>query len=65
MEAMASTSRKLSAVLCDDEVKECLFGGKSGESLSDPEFDSENELDAIVALMCAQIIVAQFLPIMT
>jgi hypothetical protein len=45
MEAMASTSSKRSAVLCDDKVKECLLGSKFEESLSDSEFDSENELD--------------------
>jgi hypothetical protein len=44
MKAMASTTRKQSAVLCDDEVKECLLGSESEESLSDLEFDSENEL---------------------
>jgi hypothetical protein len=42
---MASTSRKRSAILCDDEVKECLLGSKCEESLLDSEFDSENELD--------------------
>jgi hypothetical protein len=45
MEDMASTSRKRSAVLCDDDVKECLLANKYEESLSDLEFDSENELD--------------------
>jgi hypothetical protein len=45
VEAMASTSRKRSAVVCDDEVKECLLGSESEEILSDLEFDSENELD--------------------
>jgi hypothetical protein len=45
MEAMASTSRKRSAVLCDDDVKECLLTSEPEESLSDSEFDSENELD--------------------
>jgi hypothetical protein len=45
VEAVTSTSRKQSAVLCDDEVKECLLGSESEESLSDSEFDSENELD--------------------
>jgi hypothetical protein len=45
VEAMASTSRKHSAVVCDDEVKECLLGSESEEILSDSEFDSENELD--------------------
>jgi hypothetical protein len=44
MEAMVSTSRKRSAVLCDDDMKECLLGSESEESLSDSEFDSENEL---------------------
>jgi hypothetical protein len=44
-QAVASTSRKRSALLCDDEVKECLLGSESEESLSDSEFDSENELD--------------------
>jgi hypothetical protein len=45
MDAMASTSRKRSAVLCDDDVKECLLASESEESLSDSELDSENELD--------------------
>jgi hypothetical protein len=34
-----------SAALCDDKVKECLLGSESEESLSDSEFDSDNELD--------------------
>jgi hypothetical protein len=45
METMASTSRKQSPVLCDDDVKECLLASESEESLSDLEFYSENELD--------------------
>jgi hypothetical protein len=45
MEVMASTSRKRSAVLCDDDVKEFLLGKESEESLSESEFGSENELD--------------------
>jgi phage terminase large subunit len=40
---MAYTSKKLSAVLCVDEVKECFLGSESEEIISDSEFDSENE----------------------
>jgi hypothetical protein len=36
---------KQSAVLCDDEVEEYLLLSKSEQSLSDSEFDTENELD--------------------
>jgi hypothetical protein len=42
---MVPTTRKQSAVLCDDEVEECLLGCKSEESLSDSEINSNNELD--------------------
>jgi hypothetical protein len=42
---MASTSTKQSVVLRDDEVGECLLGTEYEKSLSDSEFDSDNELD--------------------
>jgi hypothetical protein len=41
---MASTSKKRSAVLCDEEL-ECLLQSDSDQSLSDSNFDTENELD--------------------
>jgi hypothetical protein len=47
---LASTSRKLSAVLYNDEVKECLLGSESEERLSDLEIDSDNKLDECVLL---------------
>jgi hypothetical protein len=42
---MASSSRKQSAVLRDDEVGECSLGSESEENVSDLEFDSDSELD--------------------
>jgi cytochrome c556 len=43
--AMASMSKKRSAVFCEDEVRECLLLSELEQSLSDSEFDTENELD--------------------
>jgi hypothetical protein len=40
-----SNSTKQLTIQCDDEVKECLAGSKSKESLSNLEFGSQNELD--------------------
>jgi hypothetical protein len=42
---MASTSRKHPAVLHDDEVREYLLVSEYEKSLSDLEFDSDNQLD--------------------
>jgi hypothetical protein len=42
--AIASTSRKRSAVLRDDEL-EYLLQFKSKQSLSDSDFDTENDLE--------------------
>jgi hypothetical protein len=42
--AMASTSKKRSAVLCDDEL-ECLLLSDSERSWSESDFDTENELE--------------------
>jgi hypothetical protein len=41
---MASTSKKCSAVLCEEEL-ECLLQSDSDQSLSDSDFDTENELE--------------------
>jgi hypothetical protein len=42
--AMASTSKKRSAVLRDDEL-ECLLLSDSEQSSSESDFDTENELE--------------------
>jgi hypothetical protein len=42
---MTSTSRKWSAVLCDDEMGECLLVSESEERLSGLESDSDNKSD--------------------
>jgi hypothetical protein len=41
---MASTSRKHTAVLRDEEL-ECLLQSDLDQSFSDSDFDTENELD--------------------
>jgi hypothetical protein len=47
---MASNSKKLLAVLCDDEVGECLLGSEAKESLSDSQFELDDcaLLDVVV-----------------
>jgi hypothetical protein len=47
---LASTSNKLSAVLYNDEVKECLLCSESEERLSDSEIDSDSKLDDCVLI---------------
>jgi hypothetical protein len=42
---VASSSRKRSAVLCDEGVREYLLVSKSEESFSHSAFDSDNELE--------------------
>jgi hypothetical protein len=40
----------MEAVLRDVKVKECLLGSESEGSLSDSQFDRENELDGCAVL---------------